>query len=733
MSMSQWHTSLNVTVHPELLINGMLTWEELCAAMSGSDGFKAPGPSGVQLGFLKCAIDVADEDGVFPAIPTTPLGRIILAISQAMWVQGVIPEELCIALLVSIHKKGDKSDMSNYRGISLCETLLKIVSSALACRIQVALDNTPVLDQRLVKEQAGFRKQEESVSQYAALLETCQRRKLSNQQTILVFLDFQKAFDSVPHSLLMYKLFAQGIQGRALNFIQALYKSPSFSVTLPGGLRGTPTRICRGVRQGCPLSPILFDIFINNLLQQCQGLKVPPLKFTIAGLLFADDATLMAVSGSCMQQSLDTVSRWATAHHMTFNNTKCGSMEVTRAGSPEHPVRNPTTYVEYVAVSPLTLQGQLVPQADSYIYLGLPFVPSLDLQEVVAARKIKCLPLINASSKFFQNSSIPFMCKLDFLRGAVLPKLCFGGEIFGFNKGLVRPLEQLLTKCIRMTLCGWGAPCAPVLLHETGILSVANTCSIMRARAITKFSTVRTIISDLVKFPMSTKSRTWVSGSIRGLKSALKNTGTSPDSTPEDVCAALKKKLSTKAVGTQTGLVRYVECKFSLTKAFLSTFSKHFTRFCAIEQGVVGLVSCRGGNLFTSYNRARAGFIPDEFLSTCPCCMRKHQESINHLFLSCSKWATERASFLAPLLALLPAPLSRTDKVTCILGGTVNGFTLGEKWTNGTNALFLSVARFLAAIRPRRKECLLALQPAPSMSPGLSGMAPVIPGIGGGF
>ena len=717
MNMSQWKQSLNLPTHPALPINHKLTWEELCAAMSSSDGFKSAGPSGVQLGFFQCAVDVANGDGVFPTIPSTPLGRIILAIAQAMWVKEVIPKELCMALLVSIHKKGDKADMSNYRGISLCETLLKIVSSVLSLRLQVALDAS---DHGLVKEQAGFRRGEEFASHSAALREICQRCKNNNKQILLVFLDFSKAFDMVPHSCLMYKLHSMGVQGTALHFIQALYAHPTCCVSLPGGLRGDPIPVGRGVRQGCPLSPILFDIFINDLLVKCSGLSIPSLKEKIPGLLFADDAITMGNSGTSMQTSLDTVGAWATRHHMSFNITKCGAMLVNGLSSG----------ADYLAVVGLFLQGKPVPVVDSYVYLGLPFFPSLDLKEVVTARKNKCLSIVNSSTKFLSNASIPFMAKLDFLRSVIHPKLSFGGEILGFNNTLTSPLDSLFTKCIRLTFCGWGAPCAPVILHETGILSISNTCSVMRARAITKYRNVRSVISCLVSQPMTSRCSTWVSGSTKGLKKALKGIDIPDNASPKVVCAALKKKLSVSfPAGSQSGLIRYKKCMFSTSKSYLSTFFKHYSRFSSVELGVMGLFSCRGGNFFTAYNMARAGFIPEMFLSCCPFCMRKKVkgESLNHMFLSCSAWSVERVSFLQPLLALIPGAHSRTRTVTILLGGSDALINLGPKWFNGVDALFINVARFLAAIRPRRKECLKA----PNLSQGAARMAPVLPGNGG--
>ena len=174
-----------------------------------------------------------------------------------------------------------------------------------------------------------FRFGEEGVSQAAALLDICRRRKLSGRRTLVAFLDFAKAFDMVDHSLLLYKIFCMGVRGKSYHFIRTLYAHPTVSVAL-SGLIGDAIPIKRGVRQGCPLSPILFCIFINDLLLNCKGASVPDAtNLQVPGLLFADDAALLAGSFRKMQKNLDLVGEWAVTNRMKFNIPKCGVMVVT--------------------------------------------------------------------------------------------------------------------------------------------------------------------------------------------------------------------------------------------------------------------------------------------------------------------------------------------------------------------------------------------------------------------
>ena len=86
----------------------------------------------------------------------------------------------------------------------------------------------------LKREQAGFIKNEEGVSQAACLLESCQRRRISGKDTILCFLDLKKAYDMVPHQRLFWKLKRIGLGNKMINFIQRMYENTYMKVKVNG-------------------------------------------------------------------------------------------------------------------------------------------------------------------------------------------------------------------------------------------------------------------------------------------------------------------------------------------------------------------------------------------------------------------------------------------------------------------------------------------------------------------
>jgi len=116
------------------------------------------------------------------------------------------------------------------------------------------------------------------MSHALTLIEVAQRRFISDQQPAYVcFIDFQKALDPVPHEALFLKMQRAGVSGKCLAFFRALYADSWMRIQLGDCSRTPSIRIHRGLRRGDPTSPLLFKIFINDLLNICRqyGLEVP--------------------------------------------------------------------------------------------------------------------------------------------------------------------------------------------------------------------------------------------------------------------------------------------------------------------------------------------------------------------------------------------------------------------------------------------------------------------------
>ncbi|TBU07060.1 putative reverse transcriptase [Hamiltosporidium magnivora] len=136
---------------------------------------------------------------------------------------------------------------------------------------------------------------EECVAQVATLLEIQRRRFIRGRETLCLFIDFEKAYDRVPHDLILLKLKEQGFSGKLLRFLKDLYTDLQVGVKVGDKTTSLfPYNI--GLRQGCPLSPLLFDLYIDDIFRGVNGIVCEGLNYRFPGLLFADDIELFGMS-----------------------------------------------------------------------------------------------------------------------------------------------------------------------------------------------------------------------------------------------------------------------------------------------------------------------------------------------------------------------------------------------------------------------------------------------------
>ena len=187
---------------------------------------------------------------------------------------GCYPDALKIALF----KAGDKTDPNNYRPISLLPLLNKIFEKLMHKCLATFLEAHNVF----MDTHFGFRKNKSTHDAVNNLLTSIYKAFDEKVYLGAVFIDLSKAFDTVPHNLLLKKLEPYGIRGVALDLIESYLSNRKQYVTL-NGVQSTTQDINIGVPQGSVLGPLLFLMHINDLPNAVRNLK---------SILFADDTTL---------------------------------------------------------------------------------------------------------------------------------------------------------------------------------------------------------------------------------------------------------------------------------------------------------------------------------------------------------------------------------------------------------------------------------------------------------
>ena len=213
---------------------------------------------------------------------------------------------------------GSRNQVSNYRPVSLTSQVSKIMESLIRDAIVSHLEQFKLLG----ASQHRFRSWKSCLSNLLAFLDDVTKSVEEGRNVDVIFLDFAKAFDKVPHQRLLEKLRSHGIRGELLKWITAWLENRKQRVCVRGCASRWRT-VTSGVPQGSVLGPVLFLIFISDL------------DFGILNsiLKFADDTKVYGEvvnqkSREALQNDLDLLVKWSNEWQMKFNVQKCKVMHI---------------------------------------------------------------------------------------------------------------------------------------------------------------------------------------------------------------------------------------------------------------------------------------------------------------------------------------------------------------------------------------------------------------------
>lgn len=282
-----------------------IPFEKVLKALKSVDREKGAGPDGIPPLFVaSCASALA-----------TPL----YAIFNKSLKTGIFPNVWKAAMVVPIHKSDKNTLVQNYTPISILSTLAKIFE----CLVCPLLQNH--LKHFFTDNQHGFIGSRSTSTNLVTFTETLVNAVDKNKQIDAIYTDFSKAFDSVPHEILVSKLRAYGFTGNFLEWINSYLNDRTFFVVV-NGYQSNVYKIFSGVPQGSHLGPILFNVFINDISSCFQYSSV---------FLYADDLKFIRTietSDDCvyLQKDLDSLIKWCENNKMMLNKNKCCYIKFSR-------------------------------------------------------------------------------------------------------------------------------------------------------------------------------------------------------------------------------------------------------------------------------------------------------------------------------------------------------------------------------------------------------------------
>ena len=303
---------------------------------------------------------------------------LLLEIFNTIWEEKYFPDSWRKATIIPIPKPGkDHTNPSNYRPIALTSCLCKLMEKLVNNRLMWYLES----NKKLSKLQSGYRKNRSTLDQLIRLETIIRNAFLKGEHVTVVFFDIEKAFDTTWKAGILRDLHNMGLRGNLPNFIDNFLQHRQFQIRIGSALSDWHSQE-EGVPQGSILSPILFEIKINSIIETISS--------DTNSSLYVDDFLIAYTSKSKMdcterhlQQQLNKIENWANQNGYKFSTSKT---QVVHFCKRNKCVKNPE----------LSLYKQKIPVKNEAKFLGVIFDKKLTFLPHIKDLKLKCQNALNA-------------------------------------------------------------------------------------------------------------------------------------------------------------------------------------------------------------------------------------------------------------------------------------------------------------------------------------------------
>ena len=401
-----------------------ITKEEVERALEETKVGKAAGMDGVRAEMLK-------KGGV-------TVIEWLVRLLNICFLLSVVPVDWVRACIVPLFKgKGDVCECCNYRGISLLSVVGKVYGRILINRIR---DKT---EQMISEVQGGFRRGRGCMDQVFIVRQICEKYLAKGKNVYFAFMDLEKAYDRVDRDAMWNVLSMYGIGGKLLGAVKSLYVGSEACVRVGEEVsEWFPVRV--GLRQGCVMSPWLFNLFIDGVVREVnasvmgQGLGLVDERdgiWELNQLLFADDAVFVADSEEKLRRLVTEFGRVCERRKLKVNVGKSKVMRCTRG--------------EGGARMNVVLNGEVLEEVDEFKYLGSIVAANGGIEADVGHRVKEGCKALGAMKGVMKCRGLGMNVKKVLYEKVIVPTVTYGSECWGMKVSDRQKLNVFEMKCLR--------------------------------------------------------------------------------------------------------------------------------------------------------------------------------------------------------------------------------------------------------------------------------------------
>jgi len=377
----------------------------------------------------------ADPDGippeVFMARPNT-LETLLEPLIKTTWELEHFPDEWKNGYIFKLPKKGDLSNCKNWRGIMLLNTINKLVTIILYQQLIAKLE--PLLR----KKQAGFRPHRSCTDHINTMRIVVEQSLEYCSPLYMIFVDFERAFDSLKHSLIWQTLTERGVPTKLVNIIKELYNTSTCQF-IHRNRKSENIPVRSVVKQGCVLSPLLFNIVLDTAVAKATDTP-RGIRWTLADRLddleYTDDICLLAHTFNDIRTKLQRLQKETSKISLKINISKTKEMCI-------HTPNN----------QPLLLNDQQIEQVTEFPYLcSIISKDNGGTDKDVAVRIKKACGVFGMLNTVWRSTTYSNNTKLRIFNTNVKSVLIYGCETWRLTKTIIHQLQVLVNRCIRRIL-----------------------------------------------------------------------------------------------------------------------------------------------------------------------------------------------------------------------------------------------------------------------------------------